>query len=356
MRYDAKRILVVARLAVWARWGAALAAVALLAPRASADLIPALVSVPARDARLGVYAPRMNYGLDVCLHFTSHSSELFDTLGNYAYYGGQSSRGMAGLDLQFKPQPKGAIQGNLIPLEVRELGPVAFQYKNNLRQRSPEFADAGIVTGQGPFLVTYDGLRPRLHTFDGSSYQGLYLTFQQQRLEPPVASMLYDIETGGQLITSVAAVAPQAVATTAQGSATQATLGGGLLCLCLLGRRRRSGPSLGTEFVPSDAFNLPAPVAVADTRAAAVPRTIMAGGIYDRVVKVENWSGASPAASTAFQGPRKACDQGAVGGYGQNNAFSVPQFLCLFRLRGNTAMLSHAAHLSLLLMRRSGAL
>lgn len=254
--------------------------------------------------------------------------------------------------LRLAGQPARSSQHGLVDGLEQPVGAQSYYYDGQLQQQPDEPAKEGLALRAGTFLVAYDGLHPKLETFDGSNYQGLMVTFRCQHMRSTPASLLYDIETGEALIHAVAAVVPQPVPTgvLAQPAASQATLGGGLLLFCLLGCRRRSVSALG--FAPVDTFNWPMP-AVATGDQPAPARVKVSSNIYGQILKKSGWDG-TPAEAEAPGGPAKAGGQRRVQEFGQYTVWGTPRTLRSFRVKGNAAVLSHAAHLSLLLMRTSG--
>lgn len=338
--------------AVWrsvrVRWGALLAVVALVAMRTSASIITPLAAVPADIApEPTVVAPDCALRLCPPPELSAPADQPPGGHDAYPREGSALLESESVLHLGSGPLP-----GTLAPMAAHGLGLSAFRYANQLRQQPAQLADTDVVSGKGPFLVTYDGLHPRLQTFDGSSYQGILLTFRRQRPEPPTASLLYDIETGGLLIPAVASVAPQRekVATAMQRTVSSATLGGGLLCFCFLGYLRRAVPALPDQAMLADAFNRPRLPPKPDSQPVRIPRPLSTS-IYARVLRVTDWA-ATPSTDALMNEAAVPVEREPVTEpYGRYTLLGAPRPLSHFHLRGNTALLSYAAQLSLLLMR-----
>jgi len=214
-------------------------------------------------------------------------------------------------------------------------------------QQPSDWAAGDVVCGAGTFMIVSDGWHPKtLCAFDGSNYQGLKLTFLQRSLSPPSALPLYDLETGAARIASVISVATRTEP--ADGlphqAVAQAALAGGLLFSCLLGNRRRSTKRQLCDIVAADVLDYVRPAIYAKPPNPAPSRTVDSCIYnYGRIVKVVQWAAVQDFGSLA-RGPTDA----------QLAASVAPRCLSSYRLRGASALLSHASLLSLLLMRTSG--
>lgn len=274
--------------------------------------------------------------------------ELRDNLDDVSVVGPAVQPRSTAVDPQayFAMQRGVLILRDVPPAGVQLPGTPFFYYAGQLQQPS-DWADGDVVCGAGTFMVVSDGWHPKtLCAFDGSNYQGLKLTFLQRSLSPPAALPLYDLETGVARIASVISVASQTEPPDGlpHQPVAQAVLAGGLLFSCLLGNRRRSTKRQVSDIVAADALDYVRPTIPAKPSSPAPSHTVDSCIYnYGRIVKVVIWAAVRDTGSLE-RGPMDA----------QLAASVAPRCLSSYRLRGTSALLSHASHLSLLLMRTSG--